>query len=473
MVELLAGIPGVVNHIDDIAVFGPDTPTHDVSLRQVMDKLGEGGVILNDKCVFHASEIVWVGYRVSGKGVLPDPEKVRAIVEMRAPTNKSEVKTLMAKTEFLRKFVSHMADVTGPITDLLKERCEFVWDTHQKIAFEQLKQLLTHAPVLVLYDARMEHRVASDASAYGLGALLEQSEGPTWKPVAYKSRGLTSAETRYAVIEKEALGILWACIKFREYILGKEFTVVTDHKPLVAILGDRHLDEIASPRLQRIRLRLTCYQFNIVHVAGKDMHMPDLLSRCPLPYEQGEDEALVQELEEQAAGVMMASPVSDTVREQVRKAQGEDAAMQAIIGYLQSGFPPGRGALQPGVRQYWNVRHDLWCVDGLLMYKDRLVVPESMQQTMLLKLHEAHLGATKMRLRAQQAVYWPGMSKQVAQMVEGCKTCCKFRVNRVEPLLPSEPAQYPWQRVAMDLAEYHGKYYLVMVDAYSRFIEVF
>lgn len=111
-----------------------------------------------------------------------------------------------------------------------------------------------------MYDPNKEHRICSDASNYALGATLEQQEMERWKPVAYVSRRLNDTEGRYAIIVMEALGILWSCLKFQDFILGKNFLVVTDHKPLVSILKQKPLDEL-SPRLQRVKMKLMRFVF--------------------------------------------------------------------------------------------------------------------------------------------------------------------------------------------------------------------
>ena len=124
-----------------------------------------------------------------------------------------------------------MAEIIAPITDLLKDSNEFIWDKPQQQAFEQVKKLLISSPILTHYDAALNHRVASDASLLGIGAVLEQEENGEWRPVCYASRRLTETESRYAVIEREALGIVWACQKFHDFIMGKKCTILTDHKP--------------------------------------------------------------------------------------------------------------------------------------------------------------------------------------------------------------------------------------------------
>ena len=114
--------------------------------------------------------------------------------------------------------------------------------------------------MLALYSPDAETKISADSSSYGLGAVLLQKQQEEWRPVAFASRSLSEAETRYAQIEKEALAGTWACEKFADYILGKRIRLETDHKPLVSLLGSKHLDDL-PPRILRFRLRLSRFLY--------------------------------------------------------------------------------------------------------------------------------------------------------------------------------------------------------------------
>lgn len=132
---------------------------------------------------------------------------------------------------YIMKFVPHLAEKTKPLRDLLLQDQAWQWTKFQQNAFEQLKKELTNEPTLILYDVNAPNRISADASSFGLSAILEQYKKNKWKPVSYASRSLTKTECRYAQIEKEALSITWACNKFKNYILGKQCEILTDHKP--------------------------------------------------------------------------------------------------------------------------------------------------------------------------------------------------------------------------------------------------
>ncbi|GFO24966.1 Pol polyprotein [Plakobranchus ocellatus] len=190
----------------------------------------------------------------------------------------------------------------------------------------KVKSIMTQTPLLSHYDARKETRVSADASKYGLGAVLLQKNkrGNEWKPVFYASRSLTPTEARYAQIEKEAFAATWACEKFAGFIIGlPQFTIETDHKPLLVLLKKKELNEL-TPRLQRFRMRLMRFSYKIEYVPGKQLCTADALSRPPLS--KIDESNLVKEGE--VSGyvnlVMKSFPASDMRLEEIKKEQDKD-----------------------------------------------------------------------------------------------------------------------------------------------------
>ena len=135
--------------------------------------------------------------------------------------------------------------------------------------------------VLALFDVNAVVKVSADASSFGLGAVLLQQNNSSWQPVAFASGVMSDTECRYAQVEKEALAVTWAYEKFSTYILGKKFMIETDHKPLIPLLGTKHLDNL-PPRVLRFRLHLSRFEYDISHVPGKLLYTTDTLSRAPI-----------------------------------------------------------------------------------------------------------------------------------------------------------------------------------------------
>ena len=151
----------------------------------------------------------------------------------------------------LGKFFPNLAQITQPLRELLKKARIWQWTEAQQQAFTGIKDL-SQPTVLCIYDPNAETKISADASSQGLGAVLLQKYDSEWKPVAYASRSLSDTEANYAQIEKEALASVWACEKFSSYVLGMQFMIKTDHKPLVALFGSKHMDEL-PPRIFRFK----------------------------------------------------------------------------------------------------------------------------------------------------------------------------------------------------------------------------
>ena len=181
----------------------------------------------------------------------------------------------------LSKFSPNLAEKTKPLRELLNKKNHWVWEQPQRTAFKEVKDALITSPILSLFDQTRETVVSADASSYGLGAVLlqRQADGQL-QPISYISRSLTPTEQRYAQIEKEALAFTWARERFSDYLLGMQFHIHTDHKPLVPLFGVKNLDELPI-RVQRFSLRMMWYRFTISHVPGTSLQVADALSRAP------------------------------------------------------------------------------------------------------------------------------------------------------------------------------------------------
>ena len=253
MSAILSGLPGVVCQMDDILVFDHSMTSDSMQFRC----LGSAGVTLNpEKCKFSCHEVDFLGHIINEKGIRADPAKSLAIRELQVPQDISELRRFMGMVNQLGKFSSQLATITQPLRELLSKNQEWIWGPSQEQAFLKVKEELSKPTVLALYDPQRETKVSADASSYGLGVVLLQKTSNDWQPVAYTSRSLSETERRYAQIEKEALAITWACEKVAMYILGKRFTIKTDHKPLVPLMSTKHLDSF-PPRVLRFRLHLT------------------------------------------------------------------------------------------------------------------------------------------------------------------------------------------------------------------------
>jgi len=199
---MLSGEEGFVCLMDDILIYGRNNEEHQQRLEKVLNKLRNANVTLNvDKCQFLQPFIKFLGQIVNKDGIKPDPAKVQAIREMPAPTNISEVRHFMGMVNQLGKFCPQLANKDKPIHELLSNKNDWYWGQPQQQAFQLIKQDISSAPLLALYNPELTTTVSADASSYGLGAVLIQTQQTgEIRPVAYISRALTSAEQRYAQI---------------------------------------------------------------------------------------------------------------------------------------------------------------------------------------------------------------------------------------------------------------------------------
>ena len=305
-----------------------------------------------------------------------------------------------------------------------------------------------------------------DASKSGLGAVLIQSD----MPVAYASRSLTPAETRYAQIEKELLAVVFGCNRFYQYIYGKQIIVESDHQPLQAITK-KPLDK--SPiRLQRMLLNLQSYDMEIKYRPGKELYLADTLSRAHLPNSKSEEETL--ELDFQAISMISTLPVSDDKLKEIKEETRKDETMQTLVKIINEGWPSHKDHLPSSLKPLWNYRDELTEVEGVVFKSDKIFIPSSLRENILQKTHQSHMGIERSKQRARELVFWPGINKDIESVVKKCSVCAEYRCNnQKEPMLLSEIPKYPWQIVATDMFFWNGDDYLLVVDYYSRFWEIF
>ena len=357
--------------IDDILVHTASLPEHDKILAKVRATLQQAGITLNDaKCHLRQSEVKYLGHQVTPEGIRPDPAKLRAIAELKEPANVEELRRVLGLFTYLSRFLPDMATVAAPLRLLLRNEAAWTWSTPQQQALAKMKHLAASAPCLAFFEPGRTTAVTADASGYGLGGALLQEHNGMWKPVAYASRSLTQAETRYAQIEKELLASVWGCEHFHQYLFGGPcVTVQTDHKPLVPLINTRDLDRV-SIRCQRLLIRLLRYQVRAVYVPGKSMTVADTLSRAPLPTDQ-EDDVLQQETTALIYAVTRAL-CSPEKQQLLVDATTNDPMLQRVVHYTVHGWPT---TISDDLREYHANRNLLSHHEGLLYHGKRLVIP--------------------------------------------------------------------------------------------------
>lgn len=279
MDNVLRGLQGIhcLVYLDDIIIFSSSLEEHAQKLQKVFDRLRETNLkVTLDKCEFIRKEVLYLGHTVTKNGLKPNDDKVKAVLNFPLPRTSTEIKSFLGLVGYYRKFIKDFAKLTQPLTSCLKKKNKIDPTKREYVdAFERCKELLTNAPLLQFPDFTKPFVLTTDASNFAIGAVLSQGPIGSDKPVAYASRTLNDAETRYSTTEKELLAIVWATKHFRPYLYGKKFTICTDHRPLI---WAKSITEPNS-KLTRWKLRLAEFDYEVIHKEGKRNCNADALSR--------------------------------------------------------------------------------------------------------------------------------------------------------------------------------------------------
>lgn len=460
--EIFEGIEGVRVYIDDILIWGRDQAEHDERLLRVLEAARKAGLTFNrNKCKFAQSSVCFLGDVISAEGITPNPSLVCGLTHMPTPGDKKALRRLLGMINYFRKYVPNLAQKTKNLRSLTREDSEFEWLPPHEEELAELKDILSQPPVLAVFDPLKATKISTDASPTGLGAVLLQLHGEIWRPVAYASRALSDPETRYAQIEKEALGLVFGCERFHHFVYAADFTLETDHQPLIAI-SKKGLNDM-PPRLQRFFVRLLKYTFTLQYVPGSQLVLADTLSRqkTHIPREPND---LAVDIEVHATHVLFDLVAPTTLDKLVTETQ-HDPILQQVISALSNNSPVD-GLYRPFYAE-------LTVVNGVLFKGSRVVVPSSMRADMLKRLHEGHLGISKCKARARQLMFWPGMNADIVAFANRCSACkaLAYKLPQ-EPFRIREVPKHPWSRVGVDLLEYAHQTYLVVYDAQSNFLEL-
>lgn len=469
MENLLRDLKHVVVYLDDILVTGTDEEDHLRNLTLVLERLKTAGLRLRrGKCKFMQEEVEYLGHVISKKGLEPSAHKVDAVLKAPQPRNVKELQSYLGLLNFYRKFLPNLSTVLQPLHALLSSTAKWSWTDNEEQAFQKSKELLTSATVLVHYDPAKPVVLACDASPHGLGAVLaHRDEDGQEKPIAFASRILSAAETNYSQLDKEALALVFGVTKFYQYLWGRPFEAVTDHKPLLGLLGqDRPVPTLASPRLVRWALLLSPYQYKLVYRAGKSIGHADALSRLPLPTSNFPVE--------RPGEVFMLSGVYPSVLSPavVARATRNDPVLSRVLEALwtASTLPVG-----PEWEPFAKRSNELSVQEDCVLWGNRLVVPASLQASVLGILHESHPGISKMKSVARSHVWWETIDADITSKVRGCKLCQQQQRSAPQAEMTPWPfPEKPWSRLHADFGgPFKGHYFFVLVDALSKWIEVF
>lgn len=441
-------------YLDDVVICTNSFEKHIKVLKEVLRRICQAGLTLNqDKCCFCKPELKYLGYVVNAKGLLVDPEKVEAILRILPPKNVSEVRRIVGLASWYRRFVPNFSDLTSPLCNLLKKNSKFVWDEYCQKALDNLKNHLVSAPILCCPNFDLPFVIQTDASDFGLGAVLSQQHEDGEKVVCYLSRSLTKNERRFSTTEKECLAVIFAIEKLRPYIEGTKFTVITDHYSL------KWLYNIKDPvgRIARWAVRLQQYNFEIIHRKGKEHVVPDTLSRS-------------------VPSLNVVNVPSDL------PPQSQDKwylRMLSSVADNSSKYPLWR--IQSGILYK---RANLRYPDLRSPQEDWLKVVSKDQRSQVIKDNHdppecGHLGIHKTLSRIASKYYWPLMKSDIARYINNCRICMETKPSQKRSagfMLSKTPTiSKPWQLLSIDIVgklprSSDGNSYILSVsDCFSKF----
>ena len=318
---------------------------------------------------------MFYGHVFSADGLRPDHKKVEAIQNATAPRNPSEVKSLLGMAQYLARYIPGYADITAPLRALTKEDVTWKWEQTEQEALDKLKKAFTGNQVMSYFDPFQATEVIVDASPIGLGALLVQND----KVICYASRVLSDVETRYSQTEKEMLGVVWAVKHFHIYLYGAQFTIVTDHQPLLGIFRSH---KATSVRIDRWKLRLMPYNYHLVYKPGKDEKNPaDFLSRHPNCSEP-QPGSVVEEYVNYVC--TNAVPTAMTLQE-IQLETSADDSMQMVIQAIET-----NNWLNPATSEYKKVSNELSVHKGIILRGHRIVMLTSLRRRTINLAHIGH-----------------------------------------------------------------------------------
>ncbi|UYV70463.1 K02A2.6-like, partial [Cordylochernes scorpioides] len=466
MDTLLMGIDGVAVYLDDVLIAGSNCEDLKKKTEKVLLRFKEAGLRLKrNKCKFYVPEIEFLGMKIDNKGIHPSEEKLRAIKDARPPSNKKELMSFLGLLNYHERFLRNKATVVEPLHRLLDSNNPWKWNREHQRAFKEAKSLISSESVLAHFDDNLPILVSCDASEYGIGAVLSQVDHEVERPVVFASRTLNKTERRYAVIDKEALAVNFGASKFSQYLLGRKFKILTDHKPLVGMFNPKKpIPQVLSPRMLRWCLTLAAYTYTIEYKPGKVNCNADALSRLPLnecpSVVPNPSEVFFIELEHAAIN-----------SSEVAKLTSKDPILSKVKFWAMNGWPERR--VDDKFKDFVSKSSEISVHKDCLLWGSRVIIPERLRKDILNLLHDTHIGIVGTKALARGLCWSPKMDGDIERMISSCAVClsCSHDPPKTDVYPWIWPSR-PWSRLHIDHAgPFQGKLFLVVIDAYSKWIE--
>ena len=424
----------VVVYLDDILIYSRSKEEHLSHLRSVLSILRKNGLYAKlSKCSFMKEETEFLGHVISKDGIHTNAGLVKAIREWPRPTKQRDVQQFIGLVQFYHQYIEGFASLALPLTALLGDNVPFTWDDDKEQSFIALKDAISKAPVLRIFDPNLPTSVETDASGFALGAVLFQTDANgESRPVAFTSRKLNSAERNYPTHEQELLAVVHALKTWRYYLDGSHFIIYTDHATL------RHFP--TQPKLTRRQARwmelLQEYNFEFKYKRGVDNVVSDALSRRP--DHQEPSPVVVNSMDIQ---------IDPDIKKRLIESYQHDPKLDPIYKLCQEGNPPPRFSLNKGLLYIHRQGQVLLCIPN----------NSDLRLTLLHDAHDSliagHLGFDKTYDNVRRSIYWPRIARDTRQYVATCEACQRNKHSNQRPagLLQSLPIpEQRWSTVTMD-----------------------
>ena len=371
------------------------------------------------------------------------------------------MKSLLGMTQYVARFIPNYATITAPLRLLTRQDTPWKWEQEELRALNELKEALVGDQVMSYFDPRKQPEIIVDVSPVGRGGLLIQDG----KVINYASRAPSDVESRYSQREREMLAVVWGVDHFHLYVYGAQFSVVTDHKPLIGIFKNH---KQTSARIERWKLRLMPYDCKLIYRPRRAAENPaDFMSRDPSSSQLDE-----QNLAEDYVNFVCTNAVPKAMTlEEIKQETKEDMELQAVIKAVETDQWNS-----PEVQPYKKLNDELSVYNGLVLRRNRIVIPVSLRSKAVDLAHQGHQGIVKRKQLIGDKVWFPGMDKMAEQKVQNRLSCkaATAKSPSPEPRRMTPLPSAPWKEVAVDFAGTFptGEYIMVVTDEFSRFPEV-
>ena len=475
MNKVLNGLNFAFAYLDDIIIFSTTAEEHMRHIQIVIDRLKSAQLKLKkSKCAFFKKELYYLGHLLTTEGIKPQFEKVKAIHEMKPPSNPKGVREFLGMVGFYRKFINRFADAARPITKLTRKDSKYIWTEECQTGFEYLRTSLTKSPILKYPDPHKRYVVFTDASDQAAAAVLTQEysddDGQVKEmPIAYLSAQFNDTQFKWSTVVKEGYAIYYAMKKWRHYLEDAEILLKSDAKSLQKFLNGR-TDNL---KLDRWSLELQGRNIQVEHIPGYKNKAADCLSRLPFVTRKRNDNPLKDE----DISVNAVQPEDDTCcplcevdLTDTKTLQQEDKhciRISKLIADPKSRFHErdSYGYDDKGILYHINRENGR-------EYK-ATVVPRVLVKTVLKEMHDhfGHFGIGKTYSLIKRYYYWPKMIKHIQSHVDSCTLCRREKMQADKyQLQTTEIPNRAFGKVSIDLivdlpVSHNGnKNILVMVD---------